>query len=106
MKNVSEFYLREGTQEEYRRRHDALWPEMALMIKRAGLKNYSIWNVGTRLIEYYECSDPERAMQVIQEDPIKALWDAYMQDILMFDEHGGATPLKCMFDFNSTERNV
>lgn len=103
MKFVNEFGLRDGTQAEYRRRHDELWPEMSAMMLKAGLKNYSIWNAGTRLIEYYECADPEKAAAVIAGDPAKARWDAYMRDILVFDPRGAATPLQCMFDFNSTE---
>lgn len=104
MKCVHEFGLREGAQQEYRRRHDALWPEMRAMMLRAGLKNYSIWNVGTRLIEYYECADPEETARVIGKDPVKARWDAYMADILVYGQDG-ATQLVCMFDFNETERN-
>ena len=105
MKFVNEFGLREGCQAEYRRRHDAIWPEMREMMTRAGLKNYSICNRGSRLIEYYECADIGRALAIISSSPVKAKWDAYMQDILLFEEDGNASPLECMFDFNSTERS-
>lgn len=103
MKFVNEFALREGAQAEYRRRHDALWPEMAQLMRSAGLKNYSIWCTGTRLIEYYECADPDAARRAISASPVKARWDAYMSDILVLDG-GRMTPLTCMFDFNSTDR--
>lgn len=102
MKFVNAFGLRQGAQAEYRRRHDALWPEMAELMRRAGLKNYSIWNLGTQLIEYYECADPEKARRIISASEVKARWDAYMSDLLVFDA-AGMTPLTCMFDFNSTD---
>ena len=36
-------YLRDGMEAEYKRRHDALWPEMKEMIHEFGGKNYSIF---------------------------------------------------------------
>ena len=106
MKYMNEFGLREGTQAEYKRRHDEIWPEMKALMLRAGLRNYSIWNIGTRLIEYYECDDAETSANVIHADPVKARWDAYMRDILVFGEQNAALPLTCMFAFNSAERGI
>ena len=33
--------------EEYKRRHDEIWPEMTQMLNEAGIHNYSIWNIAT-----------------------------------------------------------
>ena len=85
-----------GMQEEYRRRHDALWPEMAEVLKAAGIVNYSIWNTGDELFGYYECEHGvEYAARVQRESPVVAKWDAYMQDILIMekDPETGAQPL-------------
>ena len=35
-------YLNPGRADEYRRRHDALWPELASLLSEAGIANYSI----------------------------------------------------------------
>jgi len=35
--------LRPGTAEEYRKRHDEIWPELAAVIGRAGISDYSIF---------------------------------------------------------------
>ena len=102
MKYVDEFYLRDGMQEEYKRRHDEIWPEMKAMMEKSGLQNYSIWNLGNRLIEYFETSDLEKSSAIIHDDPIKAKWDEYMSDILIRPE-GGSLQYRCMFEFNSTE---
>ena len=47
--------LKPGMKEEYKRRHDAIWPEMVALLKAAGIRNYTIWNVGDELFGYYEC---------------------------------------------------
>ena len=34
--------LNPGMAEEYRRRHDAIWPELVALLKDAGVQDYSI----------------------------------------------------------------
>ena len=51
-----------GRMAEYRRRHDEIWPEMLEMFRRAGIRNYSIWQTGDTLFGYYECDDPKTAL--------------------------------------------
>ncbi len=40
-----------GMQEEYKKRHDNIWPEMKEVLADAGIVNYSIWMQGRN------CSD-------------------------------------------------
>ena len=44
-----------GKLEEYIYRHDNIWPEMKEVLAAAGIRNYTIWNVGNELFGYYEC---------------------------------------------------
>ena len=44
-----------GMREEYKRRHDEIWPEMKELLRSAGIFNYTIWRDGDRLFGYYEC---------------------------------------------------
>ena len=44
-----------GMQEEYKKRHDNIWPEMKEVLAKAGIENYSIWMQGEELFGYYEC---------------------------------------------------
>jgi len=96
-------YVKEGYVEEYVKRHDNLWPEMAQMLETAGIKNYSIWNVGNELFGYYECeSGVDFAAKVQRESPITEKWNEYMKDILIMemDPKTGAQPLlKQVFKF-------
>lgn len=103
MKYCNLFWLIDSTPEtraEYKRRHDEIWPEMTAYIQSTGIRNYSIWNIGDQLIEYYECDrSPElRAAQPVPE--VKRRWDAYMRDILVYRPDGSAASLTMMFEQN------
>ena len=49
--------LKPGCEEEYAKRHAAIWPELKQMIKDQGVGNYSIfWDKETNLLfAYQEC---------------------------------------------------
>ena len=36
-------FLNPGEAHEYRRRHDALWPELQALLSQSGVRNYSIF---------------------------------------------------------------
>ena len=44
-----------GKLPEYIRCHNEIWPEMKDVLHQAGIRNYTIWNVGNELFGYYEC---------------------------------------------------
>ncbi len=88
--------IAEGMKEEYIRRHDEIWSEMVEVLKNAGIKNYTIWNVGDTLFGYYECekgikyaADAQKNSEVVDR------WNVYMKDILIMDIDPvtGAQPL-------------
>ena len=75
--------LKPGMKEEYKRRHDEIWPEMVELLKNAGIKNYTIWNVGDELFGYYECEKGlDYAAKVQAESPIVDRWNEYMKDVM------------------------
>lgn len=82
-------------QEEYKKRHDEIWPEMIEVLDEAGIKNYSIWNTGTELFGYYEVDDLEYAEKVQSESEVVAEWNQYMQDLLVskVSEKGRVEPV-------------
>ena len=63
-----------GKMAEYRRRYDEIWPEMLEMFRRAGIRNYSIWQAGDTLFRYYECDNLQTALVVQQDAPVSARW--------------------------------
>ena len=94
----------EGKLEEYKRRHDEIWQEMKDVLAEAGIKNYTIWNVGSELFGYYECEKGvEFAARVQNESPVVARWNEYMKDVMIMeaDPDTGAQPkLECVFSFD------
>lgn len=93
----------EGSIDEYIKRHDEIWPEMKDVLEKAGIVNYSIWNVGNELFGYYECEKGvEYAAKVQAESPVVDRWNEYMKDILIMemDPETGAQPkLRQVFKF-------
>ncbi|MBE6777314.1 MAG: L-rhamnose mutarotase [Ruminococcaceae bacterium] len=93
----------EGSIDEYIKRHDEIWPEMKEVLEKAGIVNYSIWNVGNELFGYYECEKGvEYAAKVQAESPVVDRWNEYMKDILIMemDPETGAQPkLRQVFKF-------
>ena len=76
-------YLNEGMEAEYKRRHDALWPEMKEMIHEFGGKNYSIFldrdtNI---LFGYIEIESEEQWAKSADTAICRKWWD-YMADIM------------------------
>lgn len=85
-----------GMQEEYKKRHDNIWPEMKEVLANAGIVNYSIWMQGEELFGYYECEKGVKyAAKVQAESDVVKKWDEYMKDILIMEKDPvtGAQPL-------------
>ncbi len=85
-----------GKKSEYIKRHDEIWPEMVALLKSAGIKNYTIWNVGDTLFGYYECEKGRKfASDTQANSPVVDRWNEYMKDILIMDKDPvtGAQPL-------------
>lgn len=85
----------DGKLEEYTRRHNEIWPELVEVLKAAGIKNYTIWNVGNELFGYYECEQGAAyAAKVQAESPVVDKWNEYMKDVMVMemDPVTGAQP--------------
>ncbi|KAF1297462.1 L-rhamnose mutarotase [Enterococcus sp. JM4C] len=69
--------------EEYKRRHDELWPEMEQMLKEYGALSYAIFldPETSTLFGYLEIQDEERWSLTAQTAINQKWWD-YMADIM------------------------
>lgn len=96
--------IKEGSLEEYVKRHNEIWPDMVNVLKKTGIKNYSIWNSGIDLFGYYECEKGvDYASKIQSESEIVKRWDEYMKDILIMEKDPitKAQPLlKKVFELN------
>ena len=88
--------VKDGCLEEYKKRHNEIWPELVEVLRNAGVFNYTIWNVGNELFGYYECKKgAEFAAQYQANSPVVDKWNEYMKDVLVMemDPVTGAQPL-------------
>ncbi|HET8913320.1 MAG TPA: L-rhamnose mutarotase [Ktedonobacteraceae bacterium] len=77
--------IKPGTEEEYRRRHQHVWPELLTDLKRAGCQNYSIYLRGTELFAYMEVTDFQRYLEIMATSQASERWESQMSDILIRD---------------------
>ncbi|MBR6285675.1 MAG: L-rhamnose mutarotase [Bacteroidaceae bacterium] len=76
-------YLKPGCEEEYKKRHAQLWPEMKKMLAEQGVKNYSIfWDKETNMLFGYQEVEGEGGSQDCGADPICQKWWEFMEDIM------------------------
>ena len=83
-----------GKLEVYIHRQDYFWPEMKQVLTEAGIRNYTIWNVGNELFGYYECDSIDYAAKVQADSPVVDKWNEYMKDVMQMemDPETGAQP--------------
>src|SRR5271165_7057431 len=81
--------LNPGQADEYRRRHDAIWPELKSLLSGTGIRNYSIFLDAetTVLFAYLERTDDHR-MDDLPHDPVMKRWWAFMKDIMAANSDG------------------
>jgi L-rhamnose mutarotase len=75
--------IKPGSEEEYRTRHQQVWPEMLADLKKAGCHRYSIYPRGLELFAYMEVEDFQRYLSIMAESQTSQRWEAYMSDILI-----------------------
>lgn len=88
--------VKEGCIDEYIRRHQNLPEDMKELLRKAGICNYTIWNVGNELFGYYECKyGIDFAAKTQNGSEVVARWDEFMADILIMEKDPvtGAQPL-------------
>ena len=90
MKRVAIFFkLKPAAKDEYKRRHDQVWPEVRDVLARSGIHNYSIWNHEEMLFAYFETEDLKKAQEVMDSSEIFQKWRKYMEDVVLIDPASG-----------------
>ena len=76
------FQIRPGTEAEYKKRHDEIWPELSQDIRNAGMLNYSIFRYGLTLFGYFEAEDLDATLATLLKSDANRRWGEYMAPIM------------------------
>ena len=75
--------LKAGCKNEYRKRHDEIWPELAELIRSTGVFEYSIFlDEATDTLFAVQKQAGEESLQDLGNNPIVQKWWEYMADIM------------------------
>jgi L-rhamnose mutarotase len=75
--------LKPGYRDEYKRRHDAIWPELKKLLQDAGIRDYSIFlDEETNTLFAVQKIDGNAGSQDLGKTEIVQKWWAYMADIM------------------------
>lgn len=92
--------LNPGMQDEYIRRHDAIWPELLGLLRDAGISDYSIHlDVQTNALFGVLWRKTEHGMDSLPDHPVMQRWWAHMADIMQTNADNAplAIPLRTVF---------
>jgi L-rhamnose mutarotase len=76
--------LKPGSEEEYERRHQAVWPELLELLTETGIRNYSIYRNGLDLYSYLEI-DRAGDLDALAENPVMRRWWQYMEPLMEYN---------------------
>ena len=71
-----------GREAEYRRRHEAVWPELLADLRAAGARNYSIFLRGADLFAYLEVDDFDRFTRQMAASDANGRWQDEMAALI------------------------
>ena len=92
--------LKPGFAQEYERRHREIWPELASLIREAGISAYSIFlDEETNTLFAVQLQAGGESSQDLGQNPIVQKWWDYMADIMETnpDKSPISVPLKEVF---------
>lgn len=92
--------LNPGCRAEYIRRHEGIWPELAALLKQAGVSDYSIHlDAETNLLFATLWRTDDHGMDALPDHPVMKRWWAHMAGIMETnpDHSPVAVPLETVF---------
>lgn len=75
--------LFKGYEQEYKKRHDEIWPELYALLKESGISDYSLFldETTNNLFGVLTAEDPE-LLDNLPLHPVMQKWWKYMADIM------------------------
>ena len=100
MRLAFKMHLLEGQKEEYKKRHNEIWPELSQLLKNAGISEYSIFlDEETNTLFAFQKVSGSGSSQDLGQTEIVQKWWAFMADIMETNpDHSPVTiPLEEVF---------
>ncbi len=80
-------HLNKGQKEEYKKRHDDIWPELKQLLKESGVSEYSIFlDEETNILFAFQKVSGEGSSQDLGQTEIVQKWWKFMSDIMEVNE--------------------
>jgi L-rhamnose mutarotase len=80
---VFKMFLNPGQKQEYKKRHDEIWPELKKLLKEAGVSEYSIFlDEETDTLFAFQKVSGEGGSQELGQTEIVKKWWKFMADIM------------------------
>ncbi len=99
----SKMKLFAGFEEEYKKRHNELWPELEQLLKDSGIKEYYIYldKDTLTLFSFLKSDNLEKINKISSHEVMKKWWH-YMKDIMETNEDESPVnkPLEEVFNLN------
>jgi L-rhamnose mutarotase len=92
--------LHKGSEQEYKKRHDEIWPELAALLTDNGISDYAIFLEKETGFLFGVLKVVDSALlDTLPSQPIMQKWWAYMKDIMDSNEDNSpvSTPLQEVF---------
>ena len=92
--------LYKGREDEYKKRHDAIWPELKTLLKETGVYDYSIFlDKETNTLFGVLKVDNKIRLDELPDHPVMKKWWDYMKDIMQSnpDNSPVSVPLEEVF---------
>lgn len=101
VKKAFKMKLFPGNRDEYKKRHDLIWPELVEVLKQHGAKTYSIFldEETNILFSYIEMDNMEDWNKVSETKVCKKWWD-FMKDIMDTNEDNSPVSIELCNVFN------
>jgi L-rhamnose mutarotase len=74
--------VKPGQAQAYLERHRSIWPELATLLREAGVRSYTIYLSGELVFSHMEVDDYARMVERVGCDPVAARWEEQFAEIL------------------------
>lgn len=79
-------HLRDGVADAYDNAHKEVWPEMLDLLKKAGIREYSIFRRDSLLFLTFKAMDFEATWSQLDNHPVNMRWQKEMAPLLVPDD--------------------